>query len=130
MEVSADRPQEMNLLGLVMAAALRERLPALERARAAGDVAIESGGMAVTLSFGPDGVVVRSGIHGDPRTRLLGDLDALAAVAQGKLIGPVLRRNIRISGDPRGVLPLANVFGGGLARSAAGELKGLLGATR
>jgi len=95
-----------------MKAALEERLEALERASPRHDVAIESGGMIVTLSFTPDEAVVRDGIHGKPRARLTGGLDALAQVARGSFVVPLLTRRIRISGDPLALLPLARVFGG------------------
>jgi hypothetical protein len=112
MQVHAERIEEMNLLGLFMKAALEERLSALERARPRDDIGIESGGMSVTLSFSPDGVIVRNGIMGKPRARLAGDLGSLAAIAQGKFIGPIARGKVRISGDPLALLPLARVFGG------------------
>jgi hypothetical protein len=100
----------MNLLGLFMRAALQERLPALERARPTGDVAVQSGAMSVTLSWSRDEVVVRKGVVGNPAARLSGELGALAEVASGRILDPLLRRRVKLSGNPLALLPLARVF--------------------
>ncbi len=110
MEVSAEAIEEMNLLGLFMKAALEERLPALERARPSGTFAIESGGMSVTLSCSPRQVIVRKGLHCKPDAKLSGELDALAQLASGRVLTPVLSGRIRIAGNLVKLLPLARVF--------------------
>lgn len=88
MQVRAEGLERMNLLGLFMLAALQERVEALERSGARDEVAIESGGMVVTLSFSPHEAVVHSGVHGRPRARLIGPLDALVDFAQGRFVTP------------------------------------------
>jgi ubiquinone biosynthesis protein UbiJ len=110
MQVTAERLEEMNLLGLFMKAALEERLPALERARPSGTFAVQSGGMSVTLSCSPDEVVVRKGLAGHPDATLSGELGVLAQLAGGRMVTSVLRRRIRISGNPLMLLPLARTF--------------------
>ncbi len=110
MQIVAEHLEQLSLLGLFMKAALEERLDALERAHPRGDIAIESGGMAVTISFTHEQALIREGIHGKPRARLTGDLGALAKIAQGRFVTPLLTRRIRISGDPLALLPLARTF--------------------
>ena len=110
MQVIVERPEEMNLLGLFMRAALEERLAALERARPSGVVAVTSGGMAVTLSCTPEHVTIRKGASDRVDARLGGELGALAQLAGGRMVDPLLRRQIQIGGNPLKLLPLARVF--------------------
>ena len=110
MQVTTDRPEEMNLLGLFLKAALEERLAALKRARPNGTFAIDSAGMTVTLSCTPQQVVVRKGRPAQSDAGLSGELGALAELARGRLVDPLLRRRIKISGNPIKLLPLARVF--------------------
>jgi predicted lipid carrier protein YhbT len=113
MRVLADNLEEMSLLGLFVKAALEERLPALERARPRSEVSVESGGMSITLVCSPTEVVVHKGIPGRPDARLSGELSALAELASGRIVDPLLRRRIRVSGNPLALLALARVFRAG-----------------
>jgi hypothetical protein len=110
MEVVVEQPEEMPLLGLFMHAALKERADALERAAPKGELAISAGGMSITLSCSPGRVVVRPGAAGRPAAHMRGSLEGLVEVARGRLAGPLLRRRIRVSGNPLALLPLARVF--------------------
>ena len=110
MRVTAEQPERMNLLGLFMRAALEERVEALERAGARGDIALSADGMSCTLSFGPDEVVVRNGVTGRPRAHMKGSLEALLAVAQGRAASSLATRRVRMSGNPLAALPLTKVF--------------------
>jgi hypothetical protein len=109
MEVTLERPEEMNLLGLFMKAALEPRLADEETTRARGDIALTGGEMSVTLSFSPQRVVIRKGVAGKPRAHIKGSLEALIEVARGKT-APLLTRRARLSGNPLAALPLAGIF--------------------
>jgi hypothetical protein len=109
-EVVLQQPEAMPLVGLFLKAALEERAEALARARPRGDLAITTGGMSVTLSCSPERVVVRPGVPERPRVHLSGSLEGLIELARGRLAGPLLRRRVRISGNPLAFLPLARVF--------------------
>jgi predicted lipid carrier protein YhbT len=110
MKVTAERLEEMNLLGLFMKAALEERLEALERQRPRGEIVVESGGMSITLSCQPGRVLITKGVAANADAKLSGELGALAAVASGRMIDPLLRRRVRVSGNPVKLLGLARVF--------------------
>lgn len=114
-EIQLDRPDQMNLLGLFMKAALESRVPAIERARPRGDIALSTPQMSVTLSFSPDRVIVRKGVVGKPRAQLRGSLESLLQVARGRTARPLLTRRARLSGNPLAALPLARVFKHGAA---------------
>lgn len=53
---------------------------------------------------------MRPGVSSSPRAHLRGSLEALIEIARGRLAGPVLRRRVRISGNPVALLALARVF--------------------
>jgi hypothetical protein len=112
MEVVVERPEEMPLVGLFLHAALEARRDALARAAPRGDLAITAGGMSVTLACSADRVVVRPGVGPSPRAHLRGSLEALIEIARGRLAGPLLRRRVRVSGNPVALLALARVFRG------------------
>jgi putative sterol carrier protein len=105
-----EEPERMNLLGLFMRSALADRAGALEGAGLRGDVALVAGSMSCTLSFGPERVVVRKGVHGKPRVRLRGSLESLVQLARGRTAAMLLRGKVRVSGNPLAALPLARVF--------------------
>jgi hypothetical protein len=109
-EVVVQHPQATPLLGLFVKAALEQRTEALARAAPRGDLAITAGEMSITLSCSADRVVVRPGVTGRPRAHLRGSLEGLVEIARGRLAGPLLRRRVRISGNPIALLPLARVF--------------------
>jgi hypothetical protein len=110
MDVVLERADEMPLAGLFLHAALEARREALARAGARGDLAITAGGMSVTLRFEPSRVAVVPGVEGRPRAHLKGSLEALIEIARGRFASPVLKRRVRISGNPAALLPLAKVF--------------------
>ncbi len=109
MEVVLEDPEQMNLLGLFMKAALEPRLAGADRAPLEGDIALIAGEMSVTLSFEGDRVVVRKGVVGKPRAQIKGSLEALVQVARGKL-SPLLTRGARLSGNPLPAAGLGRVF--------------------
>jgi hypothetical protein len=103
--VTVDRPESMNLLGLLMRGLLEENLRVPANARAAarmrGEVAVEAGGMEVTLRFADGGITVLPGASGRPRARVRGGMqDLLSMVTGGGLVGPVLAGRVRIGGNP------------------------------
>lgn len=110
MRVEAEAPERMALIGLFMRAALEERADALDRAGLSGDLALTVAGMSATLSFEPDRVIVREGVQGKPRAHIRGSLESFVKLAKGNVVGPVLRREVRISGNPLATLPLAKLF--------------------
>jgi len=110
MQVVAENPEEMNLLGLMMRQALEDRMPYLEGMGQEGDVAITADRMSVTISFSPQQILVRKGVVGSPRAHLKSSLEALISVARGRFGAAVASREVRVSGDPRALLPLAGVF--------------------
>jgi hypothetical protein len=111
-EVVLDKPEEMNLLGLFMKAALDSRGDAIERAKPSGAIALTGGDMSVTLDFSPGRVTVRKGADPGARAHLKGPLEPLVQVARGKS-GPILKRQVKLSGNPLAALPLNRVFKGG-----------------
>ena len=110
MQVVADKPEEMSLLGLMMRQALEDRADHLQGRPPAGDVAVTADRMTVTLSFSPERVVVFKGLRGSPRAHLTTSLEALVAIARGRFGQALASRRVRVSGDPRALLPLAAVF--------------------
>jgi hypothetical protein len=112
-EVTAENQEGMNLIALFMVAALRERVDRLERAGLSGDIALTVDRMSATLSCTEDRIVVRNGVSGNPRAHVRGTLEGFVALARGNLAGPMVRRHVRISGNPLATLPLAQVFRGG-----------------
>lgn len=112
MDVVLENPDEMNLLGLFMKAALEARTEAVARAKPSGPIALTGGEMSVTLDFGPDTVTIRKGVDPDARAHLKGPLEPLVQVARGKS-GPILKRQVKVSGNPLAALPLNKVFKAG-----------------
>lgn len=110
MEVVVERPEEMPLVGLFMHAALEARRDALARAAPRGELAITAGGMSVTLACSAERVVVKPGVAERPRAHLDGSLEGLIEIARGRLAGALLRRRVRVRGNPVALLPLARVF--------------------
>lgn len=109
MEVVLDKPEEMNLLGLFMKAALEARTEAIERAKPSGPIALTGGDMSVTLDFAPERVTIAKGVSPSARAHLRGPLEPLVQVARGKM-GPILRRQVKVGGNPLAALPLNRVF--------------------
>ena len=113
MEIVTEDPDSASLLTLFMAAALRERAGELDRTAPRGELAIEAGGMAVTLDCSAERIVVREGIGAAPRARLRSSLEALVEIARGRLGGPLASRRARVRGNPLALLPLARAFRAG-----------------
>jgi hypothetical protein len=108
--VEAEGAERMSLIGLFLRAALLERSDAIEHARLHGDLAVTVAGMSATLSFAPEAVTVREGVVGRPRAHIKGSMESFLAMGRGKVVSPVLRREVRISGNPLAALPLALLF--------------------
>lgn len=104
--VTVVAPERMNLLGLIMRSILERRLaePAALRSvrHLLGDIAIDAGGMTVTLRFTGDGVrITRDPPMGRPLARVTGSLRALIDASMGRaLVRSVLSRDLRVSGNP------------------------------
>lgn len=109
-EIIAVEPERMNLLSLFMRSALEARAEAIDRAGIDGDIALTAGSMSTTLAFSAKRVEVRNGLRENPRAHLRGSLEAMLALARGELVGPLLLRRVRVSGNPLAALPLALVF--------------------
>jgi hypothetical protein len=91
MNVRIENPERMNLMGLLMRGLLETSLKT-----AAG----QSGTMGVTLSFTESEVVLRSDASGKPRASVRGEMKPLLEmVAGGSLVGPVLRRKVKVGGN-------------------------------
>jgi pimeloyl-ACP methyl ester carboxylesterase/putative sterol carrier protein len=78
-------------------------------------VVLDTGdGVAVTLLLFDGAVAVRSGRHPEPTTTIVGDLDTLLAVAEGRTSGveAFLDRRIAVDGDLALSLQLDGVFAG------------------
>ena len=103
--VTLEQPEKMCLLGLLLRALLEDNLAGPRgQARArkiAGDIEVSAGGMTITLRFAEGRLTVRQGGCDEARARVRGSLPALLAVARGGgVVGPFLRRKIRIGGNP------------------------------
>jgi hypothetical protein len=98
-------PGRLSLAGHMVASLLRrscaDPVLAARAARLRGAVGVDAGGMRVCLEFGGGEVRVRSGACDRPRASLSAPLDALLDVALGHgTVGHVLRRRVRVGGDP------------------------------
>ena len=100
----------MNLIALFMRTALEERRDVLARLRPRGTLALSVAGMGTTLSFSRGVVVVREGVAAQASAHVRGSLEGFLALARGEMVGPLLRRQVRISGNPLVALPLALAF--------------------
>ena len=112
MEVVAEGPERLNLISLFMRAALEERRATLGRLRflLRGSLVLSVAGMSTTLEFSPRRVLIREGAAVDASARVRGSLEGFLALARGMVAGPLLAREVRISGNPLAALPLALVF--------------------
>jgi hypothetical protein len=112
--VRVEDPEHMNLLGLLLQGFLSQQLaaPKLERKarRLKGDFGVQVADMAVTLSFSPQGLVVRNGLAPRVRATVRGSMkEMMPLVVEGGLIPAViavLEGRIRISGNPFALLGL------------------------
>lgn len=109
-QIIAVEPEEMNLLSLFMRSALEARAGAIGNTRIDGDIALTAGSMSTTLTFSKERVEVRNGLRESPRAHLRGSLEAMLALARGELVGPLLLRRVKVSGNPLAALPLGLVF--------------------
>jgi len=104
MNVRVEDPERMNLMGLLMRGLLETSLKSAAGQRAArklrGDVRVNAGTMGVTLSFTENEIVLRGGESGKPRAYVRGEMKPLLEmVAGGSLVGPVLRRKVKVGGN-------------------------------
>jgi hypothetical protein len=102
--VEVDKPESMNLLGLLMKGLLQDNLAVEANARRAeglrGDVQVQAAGMIVTLRFGPGVVSILAGAAGPARARVRGGMEDLLGMVTGAgLIGPVLAGRVRVGGN-------------------------------
>ena len=110
--VTVVAPERMNLLGLIMRSILERRLaePAALRSvqQLLGDIAIDAGGMTVTLRFTGEGVrITRDPPMGRPLARVSGSMRALIDASIGRgMVRSVLSRDLRVSGNPLALLRL------------------------
>ena len=114
--VEVDRPEHMNILGLLMRGLLETNLKQPRLANRArhlkGDVAVRAGHMSVTLRFEGTRLLILADAHKPgsraadepppkkPRARVQGDMTALLEmVAGGGLVAPVVSRRVQVSGN-------------------------------
>jgi hypothetical protein len=99
-------PETMSLLGLMLASvlgrSLGDKVPRLR-----GDVAIDGGGMQVTLHFDDDGVIISRRPAARPIARVRGTLTALldAALGRGR-VRAWLAGRLHVGGSPLALLRL------------------------
>jgi len=103
--VVIDRPETMNLLGLLMkgllAANLADERKYSRAKKLEGDVAVKAGEMVITLRFHDGLLTILRGPMEKPRARVRGTMAALLAVVINKgLVGRVLSGQMMIGGNP------------------------------
>ena len=106
--VVVDRPETMNLLGLLMKGLLAENLANESKYAKArklkGDVQVQAGQMIITLRFGDGLLTILCGPTDKPRARVKGEMAALLGVVLGKW-GFIMRKALK-----GGIFPGGNVF--------------------
>ena len=103
--VAVEKPEKMNLLGLLMRNLLATNLAddgLYERVtRMRGDVRIKAGGMSVVLRFGGAALGIVSDTGGPVRARVGGSMPALLGMVAGQgMVKPFLTGAVRIGGNP------------------------------
>jgi len=94
----------MSLLGLAMGSSIERAFAAAPGAPPAlrGTIALEAGGMGVTVRFGAEGAEIRQGVPRKASARLSGELVPLVELAAGELpFAALLGRRVRLSGNLR-----------------------------
>jgi hypothetical protein len=104
--VVIDKPESMNLLGLLMRSLLAANLANPSRARwvrgLEGDIEVQAGDMALTMRFHEDALTIVAGAPLNPIAKVKGTMGALLAVVTGKWHIVVLRflcGKIRMGGN-------------------------------
>lgn len=114
-KVSIDQPEQMNLLGLLLAGFLRKQLthPRMARkaARIRGAYGIRAADMAITLTFTPETIRISKGFSKKTRARIFGSMEEMIALVAGSgssiaAIIAVLEGRIHIRGNPFALLRL------------------------
>ncbi len=117
--VIVDQPEQMNLLGLLIKGFVEQKLQSPKLARKAsrlrGDFGLRAGSMAITLSFSPQGVVIRKGIAKRTRARISGEMGEMVELVSGGggLISSaiaVLEGRVTIGGNPFALLGLLPIM--------------------
>ncbi len=117
--VKIDDAERMNLLGLLLGGFIGKQLTDAKLARKArklrGAFGIRAGRMAITITFGPDGVRVSKGIAPKTRARIFGSMDEMVALVAGDgstvaAIIAVLEGRIGIRGNPFALLGLLPIM--------------------
>ena len=105
--VVVDRPEGMNLLGLLMKGLLAINMDDESKyARAKnieGDVQVQAGRMVITLRFHGGVLTILNGPSGKPRARVRGEMAALLAVVLGKwgfVVGKAMSGGLVPGGNP------------------------------
>lgn len=110
-EVTVEKPGEMNLLGLILEAVLEKNLDKADNRRRAerlaGSVGVRAGRMTVTLRCQKGQLTIASGLDDGCRARVSGPMEAFLDVALGKgLVGHVVSGRVRMGGNPLFLLKL------------------------
>jgi hypothetical protein len=115
MRVEVREPEQMNLLGLILASVLRRRLEderaRRHAARIAGDVVVDAAGMRVTLQFARDAVEVVRGASDGAVVVLRGSLTGLIdAALRRRRLQHVVRGELSVHGKPRAIMHLLGLL--------------------
>jgi hypothetical protein len=118
--VRVSDPEHMNLLGLLLQGFVAQQLQSPKLARKAlrtrGAFGIQAGQMAITLTFGPDGVVVSKNFAPKTRARIIGSMEEMIALVAGggtiAAIIAVLEGRLKVRGNPFALLALLPIMVG------------------
>ena len=100
--VRAHDRDRMSLLGLALETSLRRAYAGPSAPRLEGTIALQAGGMELTLRFSPSAVEIRQGTPRKYHARLSGELVPLVELAAGKLpVSAFFSNRVRASGDLR-----------------------------
>lgn len=119
--VRVSDPEHMNLLGLLLQGFLAQQLQSPKLARKArrtrGAFGVQAGQMAITLTFGPDGVVISKNFAPKTRARIIGSMEEMIALVAGgggtiPAIIAVLEGRLKVRGNPFALLALLPIMVG------------------
>lgn len=102
--IRVERPERMNLMGLLMRGLLESNVGTARGNAVArqlrGDVRVMAGTRGVTFCFGDGEVVLKESSAGRPSATVRGEMKPLLEVVSGgSVIAPVLTRKIKVSGN-------------------------------
>jgi len=113
--------EHMNLLGLLLQGFVEQQLQSPKLARKArrvrGAFGVQAGQMAITMTFGPDGVVISKNFAAKTRARISGSMEEMIALvaggggAMGAVIA-VLEGRLKVRGNPFALLGLLPIMVG------------------